>query len=89
MDYFELPGDGRTIYLKNKYRYLIQEPITLPLMNNNIGITAVGDFGAYNYKQGNEKIKIPAIYFENNGIDGYYNEIKDYAFWSADQGQES
>ena len=88
-EYFEFPGDGKTIYLKNKYRYLIQEPLTLPLMNGNTGITTIGDFGAYNHRVEGDKIKIPTIYFENNGVGGYYTTIQSYAFWSADQGKES
>jgi hypothetical protein len=53
-------------------------------MNGNIGITTVGDFGAYNHRVEGDKIKIPAIYFENSGIGGYYTTIQSYAFWSAD-----
>jgi hypothetical protein len=33
LDYFEFDAYGTTISLKPEYRYLIQEPITLPLMN--------------------------------------------------------
>jgi hypothetical protein len=33
LDYFEFDAYGTTISLKPEYRYLIQEPITLPIKN--------------------------------------------------------
>lgn len=90
LDYFDFDDNGKTIKLKDEYRYLIQDPLTLPLYSDEaktILITAVGDFGAYRYKVGNEKIKIPAIYFENHGNNGGYDTIKQYAFWSAEEGK--
>jgi hypothetical protein len=83
MDYFQFIGDGYTISLKDKYRYLIQEPITLPLKNGNKIITTVGNFGVYEHQNSSETVKIPSIYFLNNGNGGGYTRIEDYAFWSA------
>ena len=86
MDYFQFIGDGYTISLKDKYRYLIQEPITLPLKNGNKIINTVGNFGVYEHQNSSETVKIPSIYFLNNGNGGGYTRIEDYAFWSAAQG---
>jgi hypothetical protein len=55
-------------------------------MKGNTSITTVGLFGAYNYQNSNEKIKIPTVYFLNNGVGGSYTTIADYAFWSALEG---
>lgn len=85
MDYFYFSGDGTTIKLKEKYRSVIQEPITLPLMNGDIAIKSISDFGFWADKEATEKNKIPAIYFENSGIGGAYETIKDGAFWSAQE----
>lgn len=85
MDYFYFSGDGTTIKLKEKYRNVIQEPITLPLMNGDIAIKSISDFGFWADKDATEKNKIPAIYFENSGIGGAYETIKDGAFWSAQE----
>ena len=84
LDYFEFDAYGTTISLKPEYRYLIQEPITLPLMNKQQMITSIGTFGS---KDGNEykPTKYTHIYFENNGEGGNYTTIKDDAFahWSG------
>ena len=55
-------------------------------MNGTIGLTSVEGFGFYDSQDGTEKSKIPAIYFENNGANGYYTTIKAGAFWSASEG---
>ena len=86
MDYFSFDGTNKIISLNPIYRYLIQEPITLPITKGNTQITTVGLFGAYNYQDSDEKIKIPTIYFLNSGVGGSYNKIADYAFWSAPEG---
>lgn len=58
-------------------------------MNGNIGITTVGDFGASEDKSNTDIIKIPEIYFLNNGAGGYYTTIGSYAFFSAAVGEAS
>ena len=84
LDYFEFDAYGTTISLKPEYRYLIQEPITLPIKNGQYIITSIGSFGS---KNGDEfkPTKYTHIYFENNGEGGNYTTIKDDAFahWSG------
>ena len=84
MDYFSFNGDNNVIGLNDKYRYLIKEPITLPLEKDNTIITNIGNFGAYGYN-GTDKIQIPSIYFLNNGVGGGYTTINSYAFYSGKQ----
>lgn len=85
MDYFSFNGDNNEISLNEKYRFLIKEPITLPLKKGTTTITTIGNFGAYSAADKTKTIQIPRIYFLNNGIDGGYKTIKSYAFFSTDQ----
>ena len=88
MDYFTFTDDGTTINLNDKYRYLIKEPITLHLMNGNIGITTIGNFGVWYDQSVTDKIQIPRIYFLNNGVNSHYTIIQKYAFYSAPQASD-
>lgn len=88
MDYFSFNGDNNVIGLNDKYRYLIKEPITLPLKRNNTTITHIGNFGVYNDQSSTDKVQIPSIYFLNNGVGGGYTHVSDYAFYSAPQGSD-
>ena len=84
LDYFEFDAYGTTISLKPEYRYLIQEPITLPIKNGQYIITSIGSFGSKNENEF-RPTKYTHIYFENNGEGGNYTTIKDDAFahWSG------
>lgn len=88
MDYFAFNGDGNIIRLQDKYRYLIKEPITLPLMNGSTEITTIGDFGVWNDQSATGKVQIPRIYFLNNGINSHYTTVQSYAFYSAPQASD-
>lgn len=88
-DYFYFPGDGKTICLKDKYRTVIKEPVTLPLKNGDIILTTVADFGFRGKEDVIGKNQIPAIYFENSGAGGNYKTIQDNAFCAAPGGDGS
>ena len=63
MDYFTFSNN--TISLKEKYRDLIQEPITLPYVDiNGNSLTTIGNFSG-------ENVKITHIYFLQNGNSNY------------------
>ena len=80
-EYFTFNTDGTKISLNKKYVELIQEPITLPLKNNGIDITTIGEF-----TQTSKDFNIPAIYFlEKKGISSSYTTIAASAFKMDDQ----
>ena len=81
-DYFTFDSTGSVIKLNDKYRYLIQEPITLPLKNGSTDITTIDAFGIPEPDATDDTkiIQIPKIYFLNNGAGGQYQHIAANAF---------